>query len=172
MALNRSKSFSMVFLAIMATLILLAGQAHGRRIRSRSRTAAGGICGRADYPAICSAAVKGQKNPYAATQAAIKQLISSTAAAKKWAAKGRKSQELGVCNENYDNALSSLRTSLGNMKTHDKGSFNSYVSAALTDYGTCDDAFSEIGLSSPLLKTNTRLSQMASNILYLATLWR
>ncbi|PON44873.1 Pectinesterase inhibitor domain containing protein [Parasponia andersonii] len=159
----------------MATLLVLTGQAHGRRsLRSGRRSIGGDICRRADYPAVCRAAVKGQTNPYSATQAAVKQLISSTAAAKKAASKagGRAAQVLGVCRENYDDALSSLRTSLGNMRAHDKGSFNSYVSAALTDYVTCDDAFSEMGLRSPLQKTNTRLRQMASNALYLATMWR
>lgn len=172
MAFNRPKSFSMVFLAITTLLILLADQAHGRGLGSRRRNLGGDICRRSDYPAVCRSTVKGQTNPYAATQVAVKQLISASAAAKKVASKAGRSQVLGICKENYDDALSSLKTSLGYMRTHDKGSFNSYVSAALTDFDTCDDAFSEMGLSSPLLKTNTRLRQMASNVLYLATMWR
>lgn len=174
--INRSKSFSMVFLAIV-TLLFLSGEAEGRGLRvrrPRGRGAGGDICRRADYPGLCRAVVRGQRSPYAASQATVKQLIAETIAAKKAAAKaaGKYRQVLGVCKENYGDALSSLRTSLGNMKAHDKGSFNSNLSAALTDYETCEDTFSEMGIRSPLARTNTRLRQMADNGLYLATMWR
>ncbi|XP_062109480.1 uncharacterized protein LOC133820937 [Humulus lupulus] len=172
MAFNVSKSFSMVFLA-MAILLVFTGPTHGRSLRLKGRRSGGDICRRADYTAVCRAAVKGQKNPFVATQLAVKQLISSTFGAKKAASKGgRGSPVLGICRENYDDALSNLQSSLSKMRAHDKGSFNSYVSASLTDFVTCDDAFSEMGMSSPLTRTNARLRQMASNILYLATLWR
>ncbi|KAM6589340.1 pectinesterase inhibitor-like [Cannabis sativa] len=172
MAFNVCKSFSMVFLG-MAILLVLAGPAHGRRLSRKGRSSGGDICRGADYPAVCRAAVKGQKNPFVATQVALKQLISSTQGAKKSASKGGKgSQVLGICKENYDDALDNLQSSLNKMRAHDKGSFNSYVSASLTDFVTCDDAFSEMGITSPLSKNNARLRRMASNILYLATLWR
>lgn len=159
----------MVFLA-MAILLFLAGEAQGRGLRRRG----GDVCGRADYPGLCRAVVKGQKNPYAATQATVKRLIAETVAAKKAAVKGagKYKQVLGVCLENYGDALSSLKTSLSNMKSRDKGGFNSNLSAALTDYETCEDTFSEMGIRSPLANTNARLRHIADNGLYLATLWR
>ena len=72
--------------------------------------------------------------------------------------------------ENYGDTLSRLRTSLADMSKRDKGGFNSNRSAALTDYVTCDDAFDEMGVPSPLAKTNARLRNITGNSLYLATL--
>ncbi|XP_041013171.1 pectinesterase inhibitor 12-like [Juglans microcarpa x Juglans regia] len=150
-------SFSLVFLATVT--ILLAGQA-----RAQS------LCDKADYQPLCLSVIKGQTDAHLALESAITVLISQSQRAKISAGKKGDSQNLDVCKENFDDAISNLKTSLKNLKNGDMASLNINLSAALTDFVTCDDTFVESSETNPIGKTDTLLSHMASNCLYLSSL--
>lgn len=130
------------------------------------------ICKKSDYPGLCRSVVKGLKTPTVAIEAAIRQLMSETKQAMAVAQRQKSKPGMDVCYENYDDAYSNLETCLSNLKTHDKGSLNINLSAALTDYVTCDDAVAEVGGPSTLTRTNVMLREMASNCLYISSLIR
>ena len=151
-----TSSFTVLVFLATATL-LLAGQARGVN-----------LCSKANFPAVCHAAVKNLKDPHSATRSAINLLIFKTAKAKVLARRFRSSD----CNEIYDDAVYNLFTCLENLKGHDKASLNINLSAALSDYEQCDDTFADFSRHSPLVRTNKLLKRMASNGLYLASLTR
>ena len=129
------------------------------------------LCKKADYPALCRSVVKGLVDPSTAMETSIKQLMVETKQAMS-VAKRQKSSAMDVCIEVYDDAYSNLETCLSSLKSHDKGTLNINLSAALTDYVTCQDAIAEKGLSSPITRNNNLLSQMTTNCLYLSGLIR
>ncbi|KAG6713989.1 hypothetical protein I3842_05G181000 [Carya illinoinensis] len=150
-------SFSLVFLATVT--ILLAGQACAKN-----------LCDKADYQPLCLSVIKGQTDAYSALESAITVLISQSHRAKSSAGKQGDSENLDVCKESFDDAISNLEKSLNNLKSHDMAGLNINLSAALTDFATCDDTFAESSETNPIGKTDTLLSHMASNCLYLSSL--
>ncbi|GAV80041.1 PMEI domain-containing protein, partial [Cephalotus follicularis] len=155
-------SFSLVFLAVSVTL--LAHQATAR---------VGGIhdlCRNTDYQQLCREVIRGANKPSRATENAILSLITETNKATVLASKFGQNQYIDACKGLYSDAIDSLKTSLDSLKTKDKGTLNSNLSAALTYYGTCDDTYAEAGQNSPLAATNKHLAQMADNSLALASL--
>jgi pectinesterase inhibitor-like protein len=165
MAIKHYTSFSLVFLA--TTTVLLVGRTHGHGLRTGKHD----ICQKADFKPLCRTVVKGLTDPRVALRSAIHQLIIQSRRAIRLAdLHGKSDQYMDVCKESFDDALTSLRTSLKNLKNHDRASLNINLSAALSDYVTCDDAFSESGMGNPLGKIDALMSRMASNCLYLSSL--
>lgn len=166
MGLQKFLSFSLVFLAL--TTIFLSTQ-------SEARGNVAGLCKRTDYPALCKSVLKTQRRGgvAAATQSAIRATIYQTVQAKALATKLSRSggkRIFQVCYEVYDDALSNLVTSMKNLKAKSRADLNINLSAALSDFVTCDDSFAEAGVTSPLARVNRRLNQLASNCLALASL--
>jgi hypothetical protein len=164
MAIKHYISFSLVFLA--TTTVFLHGHAHSLCI---------GKCDlyrKANYKPLYRSIVRGRSDPRAALESAIYQLIFKSRRAMRLADRLEKSQYAKSYKENFDNAIYNLNTCLQNLKKCDKASLNINLSAALNDYVTCDDTFSESGRSNPFRKTDALLRHMASNYLYLSTLIR
>ncbi|KAK0574595.1 hypothetical protein LWI29_025927 [Acer saccharum] len=154
-------SLSLAFLAVAATVLLLAGNA--------AATVAD-LCKETDsFPELCKSVIKGTTDPKKATELAIKALIVKTEHVKEAAKKLGKSEELGVCDEMIDDAIDNLNGALQFLKSNDERSLNDYLSAVLTDIVTCDDAYEESGKTSPLAKTTETAKKMASNCLALAS---
>ncbi|XP_022151919.1 uncharacterized protein LOC111019774 [Momordica charantia] len=153
--------FSLVFLA--AAVALLAGHAHGSD-----------ICVNANDVPQCRAIVKGATDPVAALRAAIEQLIFETKRANEASvALAANPGPLDVCKQNFDNAIRDLQRSLESLKIQDKDSLESHLSAALSDYVRCDGAVIEGDMmvqSVGIFKTDNVLLNMASNVIYLASL--
>ncbi|KAB1202710.1 hypothetical protein CJ030_MR7G024230 [Morella rubra] len=164
MAMKHYTSFSLVFLATITGL--LAGGADAGEHSDNTKD----LCHRADFQPLCRSVVKGLNEPHAALESAINQLISHSHRAKGLAGRHGKSQNVDVCKENFDDAIFNLKTSLKNLKTRDLDSLNTNLSAALSDYVTCDDAFTESSQNNPIGDTDTLLRHMASNCLYLSSL--
>ncbi|XP_023542070.1 uncharacterized protein LOC111802045 [Cucurbita pepo subsp. pepo] len=157
MAKMHSVSFSMIVL-----VAVFGGQAKG-----------GGPCDKADHVQLCQTAVKGATEPEAALKAAIEHLIVETERAREEAAKLGKMEPLDVCKTNFNDAIRGLKESLNHLKTKDKHSLKTKLSAALTFYVTCDDTLAEgrvVQLASDVLTTDAMLRQLAGVCLYLATL--
>ncbi|XP_057948345.1 pectinesterase inhibitor-like [Malania oleifera] len=176
MALKLHASFSPVFL-VAATALLLFVLPSASAIRGAGAHSGNtNLCAHADYQALCKAVVKKEVHPAAATekaiQAALKQansaksLAAKLEAAKKGAARGA----FDTCNDNFDDAISSLQTSLTSLKAKDKGTLSTNLSAVISDTVTCGDGLSEgpAGFGADLVKANQLLRQHASNCLALA----
>lgn len=113
--------------------------------------------------------VKSKVNAEKATQSAINYLILQMREARISASKAKADKSLlDVCNEMYEDALSDLMTSLQNLKSGDKPSLQSNLSAVISDLETCKDTFAESNAEVPFAKIITLLEQMTSNSLALA----
>ncbi|XP_038886537.1 uncharacterized protein LOC120076712 [Benincasa hispida] len=163
-ASSRTNICCLLVVAMMAVTLCSKGQA-----ALISLNLSLDLCQRADFPALCRSVVKGIHDPSVAIESTIKQLMFQTKQAMN-VARRRKSSAMDVCIEVYDDAYSNLETCLSSLQSHDKGTLNINLSAALTDYVTCDDAVAEIGLISPVTRTNDLMRRMASNCLYLSSL--
>ncbi|KDP23455.1 hypothetical protein JCGZ_23288 [Jatropha curcas] len=70
------------------------------------------------------------------------------------------------CSEDYDNALDEIKDSLRAIEAKSYGDVKTWVSAAMTYSGSCEDGFKEKpGLKSPLTTVNTEFNQLCSIIL-------
>ncbi|KAL5759875.1 hypothetical protein ACOSQ2_018713 [Xanthoceras sorbifolium] len=148
---------SLAVLAV-ATLLQLAGNA-----------AAVDLCKGSDFKDRCRSDIKGATDPTKATELAIKAMLMETTRVREAAKKIGKSQELDVCHEQIDDVFYNLNGALEFLQNQDKGSLNIYLSAVLTDFMTCDDAYEEIGEKSPFAKIAQTAKEMASNCLELAS---
>lgn len=157
--------FSLVLLA--TTTVLLASHTHGH---SSLLSGKHDLCEKADFKPLCRTMVKGLADPRAALGSAIYQLIFQSRRAMRLVNMHGKSEYVDVCKENLDDAIDNLNTCLQNLKENDLASLNTNLSAALADYVTCDDSFSESGQSNPFGQIDELLRDMASNCLYLSTL--
>lgn len=78
---------------------------------------------------------------------------------------------LRVCQDNYSDSLDNIDQAKTALTAGDKATVNIMISAALSDYDTCEDGFSELpGTASPLASYNLMLSKIASNCLAIAEL--
>ncbi|KAL5996406.1 hypothetical protein ACLOJK_026484 [Asimina triloba] len=78
---------------------------------------------------------------------------------------------LQVCRDNYADALDNLQSADEAVAANDPGTLNSMLSAVLTNYETCEDAFAEEpGLRSPMATYDAKLSKLASNCLAVSVL--
>ncbi|KAK0598045.1 hypothetical protein LWI29_031000 [Acer saccharum] len=146
-------SLSLAFLAVAATVLLLAGNAAAtsvdlcKKIHSNSTQE------------LCKSVIKGTTDPRKATELAIKALIVEIGHVK----------EANVCNEEMDEAIDNLNGALKFLKSNDKGSLNDYLAEVVADFGDCEEEFEESGKTSPLAKTTETAKKMASNCLALAS---
>jgi len=80
------------------------------------------------------------------------------------------SENNDICKEMYDDVISDLEESIQNLKNGDKNTLNTNLSAAISYFSTCDDAFAEMDEVSPLTRANTVLEHMVDNTLSLVPL--
>lgn len=150
--MKQYSSSPVLFLA--TATILLAGLA-----------SAHDFCADASYQTVCRSLVQGISDAAEATEKTINSLIVQTQHAKALASKLGKNQKAQTCIENYDIAIDRLTKSLQFLKSHDKASVKTFVSAAIAAYSTCDDAYEEFGVKFPLSSTNTVMEQTAASCL-------
>ncbi|XVE82260.1 hypothetical protein DITRI_Ditri15bG0134000 [Diplodiscus trichospermus] len=87
----------------------------------------------------------------------------------------KKVSSLNDCKEVYDDALDNLQKSMDAITPKDVGTINTMMSAAISDYASCDDGFSgqpdpnAKGVS-PMGKINENLMNIAAIILSLANM--
>lgn len=79
---------------------------------------------------------------------------------------------LDVCQENYAEALDNLLSASNAIAARDVGTMNIMLSAALTDFSTCENGFGEMPGISPLKVYDDILIELASNCLAVAELMK
>ncbi|XP_058083358.1 cell wall integrity and stress response component 1-like [Magnolia sinica] len=142
------------------------------------------VCSKTDYADLCVTSVSsfqpgpGPINAAVVLQLAIKASMRHAQAAlneaKRHAANPNlpafTAENMKVCQENYSSALENLQNAAKAATANDKGTVNSMLSAAMTDFTTCADGFMEMPGASPLSAFDMKLTNLASNCLAIATL--
>ncbi|XP_022761270.1 vegetative cell wall protein gp1-like [Durio zibethinus] len=143
------------------------------------------LCGKTDQPALCLATISpffNGKTDLASVigmliKAGIEQTKQAIATAAKMATDPKYSNpktlsKLNDCKEIYDDALDNMQEAIEAIPLKDVGTIETMISAAISDYGTCDDGFTgqpnpiPEGVS-PMAKINENLMNIAGVILAL-----
>ncbi|KDP26631.1 hypothetical protein JCGZ_17789 [Jatropha curcas] len=161
MYINPRSSFPLVFLATTTVIFLLL---------PATATATGDLCEATDYKPLCRATVKGITDPAKAIKKAIELVVLKTKHALLMARLLEQSDTNDICKESYDDAISDLEESIQSLEDNDEGTLNTNLSAAISYYTTCDDAYAEMDEQTSLTKVNVILEHMVSNCLALVTL--
>ncbi|WOL03261.1 vegetative cell wall protein gp1-like [Canna indica] len=147
------------------------------------KSAVDGMCKETDYPEECLSSivsllpsVSGNMDATVLLKLQMDACRSKLNLAKKQleallqkpAVNARVSSSLQVCSDNYDDAFDNLDAAASAIGEKDKGRLNSMLSALLDDFGTCEDGFTEIDVSSPLQGADSLLSKVGSNLLAIA----
>ncbi|XP_056161319.1 pectinesterase inhibitor-like [Syzygium oleosum] len=141
------------------------------------------LCDMTDYPGLCVSTLSPflvgsalLAEPIALLQTAIKAATAETKLAMMVLGRliemsyvdAKTLMSLKDCHDNYSDALDNFQAAMDAIPNRDIGTINSMLSAAVTDYGTCEDEFS--GGSSPMAGHDSKLSHMADNCLAIASL--
>ncbi|XP_068660108.1 pectinesterase inhibitor 1-like [Aristolochia californica] len=146
-------------------------------------TAMKAICANTDYPDVCETYIKpfnldaGSINAKTVVgmllRACTEQTNAATAEATRLMSDSSISESIKayvrVCKDTYSDALDNLDDAIAALASGDKNTFNIMVSAAMTDFGSCEDGFEEIEAESPLSALDDTLKQIASNVLAVAS---
>ncbi|XP_077217740.1 pectinesterase inhibitor-like [Tasmannia lanceolata] len=143
------------------------------------------ICGHTDNPDLCVSTVSpllpsnGVIDATTVLSLEIKACTQHTqdaiAAAKKFATSPGTppaiATNLGVCSDTYSDALDQLQSATDAIAAHDSHMVNIMLSAAMSDFSSCEDGFMETpGLVSPISSYSDTLMKLTSNCLALSTL--
>ncbi|XP_010259710.2 PREDICTED: pectinesterase inhibitor-like [Nelumbo nucifera] len=142
------------------------------------------ICDRTGYSELCQSSIRpyltGKTDPVSVLEMAIKACNSSVQAAmaevnrmmsepNKDASKTTASQ-LESCKENYIDAIDSLEKATKAIPTRDMNTFNTMISAVITDCDTCEQGFIEFEEESPLKQYDETAEKIGSICLSISKL--
>ncbi|KAM7252528.1 hypothetical protein ACFE04_024411 [Oxalis oulophora] len=157
MAINHHPSLTISFFFVAVLLCL-------QQVTARN------ICDICDYKQLCRGAVRGATTAYVASQKSMEALRAQIVKRKVVIAMAGHNKYTNQCIESYDNAMDMLKQSMDALKTRDTGSLMSYLSATLSSFTNCDDAYAQDNKKSPFAVSNLVLIDMASNSLALSSL--
>ncbi|KAG6726299.1 hypothetical protein I3843_02G062400 [Carya illinoinensis] len=136
------------------------------------------ICEATDYPLLCLAStapfLTGKVDVISVLEVAVKACSLHAKLALSIASKvlktkpGINSAAVSDCMEMYNDVLDNIESAVDALSARDTGTFNSMLSAILTDYGTCEDGFA--GQRTPLSEVDDKGTKLASNCLAIASL--
>ncbi|KAG6520944.1 pectinesterase inhibitor-like [Zingiber officinale] len=167
---------------LLPLIILLASSAAAAALRAHIGVIA--LCALTDYPVVCLDAAKSFGSSYPPSPDAgdllsmhLDMAAKHTRAAKaeveeqlKWTENAREQGALKVCASQFGDALDDMGKARNAILVKDAGTANSMLSAVITYYSTCDDAFTEIKRANPVAKQDDALSKIISNALALGQL--
>jgi pectinesterase inhibitor-like protein len=133
------------------------------------------ICATTDNPSLCLSSIApflfGKSDPLSVLAMAIKASLRHTkkamSKASQLAAGADPSPSVEDCKDSYSDALDNFQNAMDAIHPRDIGTINSMLSAALTDFDTCEDGFSG---DSPLSFYDDKGSKLASICLAIASL--
>lgn len=150
---------------------------------SKANTNVEGICSHTEFPDICSAIAPkttGSASPQTVLESLIKQSEEETHATIASVSKLRErptlppmvAANLKVCEDSYNDALYSLEKAKKAMDSDDMPTLAINLSAALTNYDTCENGFVEMPGLSPMSKNDDKLAKLVKDGLALCDLMR
>jgi pectinesterase inhibitor-like protein len=133
------------------------------------------ICDATDYPALCLSSIApfpvGKTDPLSVLELAVRASIQHTtkglAKATYLAAGANSSESILDCKDIYDEALDNFQNAMDAIHPRDIGTVNTMLSAALTDFDTCEDGFDG---ESPFSSYDDKGTKLASICLAIASL--
>ncbi|AEE74435.1 Plant invertase/pectin methylesterase inhibitor superfamily protein [Arabidopsis thaliana] len=130
------------------------------------------ICGKTDNPPLCESSVSPLLTPQLKpnTSSVLILAIQASITATKAAMAIVEKVDASDCQELYDDAVVNLEDAVNAVKSSDIATVNTNLSAAMTDYSTCNDGFEESGEPNPLAYVADKLTKMVSNCLAISTL--
>ncbi|KAG7630312.1 Pectinesterase inhibitor domain [Arabidopsis suecica] len=130
------------------------------------------ICGKTDNPPLCESSVSPLLTPQLKpdTSSVLILAIQASLTATKAAMATVEKAGASDCQELYDDAVVNLEDAVNAVKSRDIATVNTNLSAAMTDYSTCNDGFEEAGEPNPLADVADKLTKMVSNCLAISTL--
>ncbi|XP_042415336.1 pectinesterase inhibitor-like [Zingiber officinale] len=177
----RPNQLSLSFVFFLLLLLLLSSSSTAFRHLTGLLSLAD-LCRRTDFPDLCLDAAKAYGHAYPSPpdatallsmhlDMAADQTRKVKAEAEELLSKGggspREKGAIDVCNTLFGDAIDDMDTVRKAVKGRDAGTANSFLSAIMTSYSTCDDAFSEIPLHNPFSMQDDSLSEIISNALAL-----
>lgn len=135
------------------------------------------ICEATDYPLVCLAStapfLTGKVDVISVLEVAVKACSLHAKKALSIASKVVKTEPgisaaVSDCMDMYNDVLDNIESAVDALSARDTGTFNSMLSAVLTDFGTCEDGFA--GEKSPLSEIDDKGTKLASNCLAIASL--
>ncbi|CAL9096294.1 unnamed protein product [Musa textilis] len=142
------------------------------------------FCSKTDYPDVCRSTILAFQPPVGPIDAASMLKLQMMACRKRAqiaqsqvsalvshpGASDKLASSLQVCSDMYDDVLDSLDTAADAMASHDKGTLDSMLSGLISDFSTCEDAFAEDSITSPMAAVDGLLTKLASNCLAFSSL--
>ncbi|XP_010268109.1 PREDICTED: pEARLI1-like lipid transfer protein 3 [Nelumbo nucifera] len=141
------------------------------------------MCNAVDYPELCLSSITPylteKTDPVSVLEMLIKACNHDAEAALNRSieiihdpkSSSQLSTYMDVCRESYADAVDNLQTAMNAIPDRDIGTINSMLSAASTDFGTCDDAFAEIPqVTAPMAEVDDKLIKQASNCLAITSM--
>ncbi|XP_010491879.1 PREDICTED: uncharacterized protein LOC104769375 [Camelina sativa] len=160
-------TFQLRFVAVAASaavlIFLMAGQVAESRMIN--------ICSHTAYPSLCRPLVKRITNPRRATHRTIQALEAKTKVALAEAARFKDgNQAISTCYGTFSDAIFNLASARKSIRKRDVVGTNTYLTAAVSDYGACVDGFIETGQVNAVQNVAVDLRKISSNCLTLSTL--
>ncbi|KAL1211879.1 Pectinesterase 2 [Cardamine amara subsp. amara] len=130
------------------------------------------ICAKTDNPQLCESSVTPLLTPKLKpdTSSVLVLSIQASINATKVAMATVEKVAAADCKELYDDAVTNLEDAVNAVESRDIATVNTNLSAAMTDYSTCNDGFEESGEPNPLADVSDKLTKMVSNCLAISTL--
>ncbi|XP_010475969.1 PREDICTED: putative pectinesterase/pectinesterase inhibitor 26 [Camelina sativa] len=160
-------TFQLRFVAVAASaavlIFLMAGQVAESRMIN--------ICSHTAYPSLCRPLVKRITDPRRATHRTIQALEVKTKVALAEAARFKNgNQAISTCFGTFSDAIFNLASAKKSIRKRDVMEINTYLTAAVSDYGACVDGFIETGQVNAVQNVAVDLRKISSNCLTLSTL--
>ncbi|CAA7020767.1 unnamed protein product [Microthlaspi erraticum] len=161
-------TFQLRFAAVAASAAVLVFLISGE-VAEASRMM--NICSHTAYPSLCRPLVKRISNPRKATHRTIQALEVQTRLALTEAALFKDGNNaIATCYSTLSDAVFNLASARKSIRKRDVMGMNTFLTAAVSDYGTCVDAFIETKQVNTVQNKAVDLRKIGSNCLTLSTL--
>ncbi|CAH2038334.1 unnamed protein product [Thlaspi arvense] len=131
------------------------------------------LCSHTSYPSLCRPLVKRVTSPRRATHRTIQALEAKTKLALAEAARFKSgNQAIATCYATLSDAVYNLASARKSIRKRNVMGINTFLTAVVSDYGACVDAFIETNQVNTVQNVAVDLRKISSNCLTLSTLIR